>query len=295
MMEMGAAGIRRASDGKRGADLMRDVGRRRSAENETAGVIDEIILDRRVATNKSAAGSEGFSAGVHGSKNAAAIRQVRDDAAAFEAANADSVSFIDDQFSAVAAGELHELAEGDDIAFHAENAFGDDELRAGRACVFLKGAFEKAQIAVGINDFAGVRKANAVDETGMIERVGEDDVAIAQNGTEQADIGGVAGAEVERGFRTNEIRELGFDGFPVARVSGKQARASGGDARGRGKSSEDGLLQARIRGESEIVVRAEIEAPRNIERAKLRMLAQFAQFGIDATAQVVFRRCGKRR
>lgn len=94
--EMRAAVVSFADESQGRANLMRDVRRGRGAENETAGMIDEIVFYGRAATNKSATRRERFSAGTHSSEDAAAIWKFGDEAAASTSANADGVSFVDD-------------------------------------------------------------------------------------------------------------------------------------------------------------------------------------------------------
>ena len=48
------------------------------------------------------------------------------------------------------------------------------------------------------DDLAGARKANAVNQAGMVGLVGEDRVVRAKHRAEQAHVGRVAGAEIER-------------------------------------------------------------------------------------------------
>ena len=60
----------------------------------------------------------------------------------------------------------------------------------------------------------------------MVERIGENDVGGFQKGREQPDVGGVAGAEVERCFGSRELRNSTLEILPFERVSGEKARTS---------------------------------------------------------------------
>ncbi len=50
-------------------------------------------------------------------------------------------------------------------------------LASGRAGVVAQGIFKKLQIAVRIDHFLRAREADAVDQAGVIQRVGENNVA----------------------------------------------------------------------------------------------------------------------
>lgn len=141
--EMSATIIGFADERKCGANLMRDVGRIRGAENEAASVIHEKVFDVRATANESAAGRERFSARIDGGENAAVILEASDEAAAFASTNADGMSFVDDEVGAEGFRELRQLFERRKVSLHAENTFGDEQFCARRVCVLLKRAFEK--------------------------------------------------------------------------------------------------------------------------------------------------------
>ena len=135
---------------------------------------------------------------------------------------------------AVLAREAQNLAERRNVAFHAEDALGDDDARAAGRAMRLERVLEKGEIEVRIDDFVRAGEAHAVDQAGVIERVGKDDVAAAcRMELSRPDIRRVAGTEIERRFGAGEVGELGFKLHPFARNC-RKAAASRWSRRGAG-------------------------------------------------------------
>ena len=59
---------------------------------------------------------------------------------------------------------------------------------------------ERVEVGVRIDDDASAREAAAVDDAGVVQRVGEDDVVRADERGDDADVGVIAGVEEQRGF-----------------------------------------------------------------------------------------------
>src|SRR6185437_7915225 len=106
---------------------------------------------------------------------------------------------------AVLLRESHEIPEARHIAFHTENAFGDNYFRACAARVFAKRILEEMQIAVRINEFLRARESNPINQASVIQRVGEHNIARAHNGTQETHICGVSRTKVERRFRASKF------------------------------------------------------------------------------------------
>src|SRR5487761_40381 len=181
----------------------------------------------------------------------------------------------------------NQAPDSSDIAFHAENTFRDDDFRAGARRIVAKRLLEKLQIAVRINDFSRAGESNAVDQAGVVQRVGENNIAGPRNRTENPYIRGVSRTEIKRGLRASEISELEFQFLPLARIPGKQTRAGCASAcRGR-DGFNHGLLHAGVGRESKIIVRAKVDAAGNFERTKLRSTAKSLKLRRDACADEI--------
>ena len=93
-------------------------------------------------------------------------------------------------------------AERRQIAVHAEHALGDDERPARARCG--QGALDRIEVQVRIDELARAGHADAVDQAGVIERVGEDQIVASDERRQQAEVGAVARAEEQRGLAAAE-------------------------------------------------------------------------------------------
>src|SRR5262249_35710604 len=116
---------------------------------------------------------------------------------------------------------------------------------------------------------AGTGEANTVNQAGMVERIGEDDVVLGEKRRQQPQIGGVTAAEIEGVFGAGKSCEFTLDFIPNGRVSGEQTRTGAADTLCIADRFQHGLLQHRMLGEPEVVIRAKIDAWKLNERTKL--------------------------
>ena len=72
----------------------------------------------------------------------------------------------------------------------------------------------------------GAREATAVDDGGVVERIGDDQVACPGKRRDHAEVGHVAGVEDEGRLPAQEVRELGFEGLVDVEVAVDEARAA---------------------------------------------------------------------
>ncbi|ESX35128.1 hypothetical protein X764_27755 [Mesorhizobium sp. LSHC440A00] len=81
---------------------------------------------------------------------------------------------------------------GDD-AIHGEHTVGGDQAEA---AVFrlLQPGFEIGHVVVGVAETLGLRQPHTVDDRGMVQRIGNDRILLAEQCLEQAAIGVEAGA-----------------------------------------------------------------------------------------------------
>ena len=75
-----------------------------------------------------------------------------------------------------------------DNAVHRKYAVGRDHLEA-TALGFLQFFFERRHVIVGVAETFGLGEPHAVDDRGVVERIGDDGVFLAEQSFEQAAIG----------------------------------------------------------------------------------------------------------
>ena len=120
-------------------------------------------------------------------------------AAAAGADDAGGVAVVDMDQRVVALGEIADLVERGDDAVHREDAVGGDQLeaRAGRVGR-LQLRLEIGHVVVAVAVALRLAEADAVDDRGVVELVGNDRVLGAEQRLEQAAIGVEAGGIEDR-------------------------------------------------------------------------------------------------
>ena len=98
-------------------------------------------------------------------------------AASTLAQNADAVCLIDHHIGIVLLGQTDDLGQVGDVALHAEDAVHNDELHLVRLA-FLELTFEGGHVIMLVFQFAGIGKADAFNDGGMVKLV-PDDVILA--------------------------------------------------------------------------------------------------------------------
>ncbi len=160
---------------------------------------------------------------------------------------------------AVALGEIADLRKLRHVAVHGEDAVGGDQLEA-RAVGLRLLQLRLQLVHVGIGEAVALRlaEANAVDDGGVVQRVGDDGVLRAEQRLEHAAIGVEAGGE-EDGVVLAEPA-----GDALLQLAVQRLRAADEAHRGHAEAE---LVERRARGgdhlgmvgEAEIVVGAKIE------------------------------------
>src|SRR5215472_4796318 len=108
-----------------------------------------------------------------------------------------SVRFVENDANSVALRELEDFRQWCNVAIHAENGLSDNQFPRWRADIAAKRGFQLIQVAVRVDFAARAGKPNGVDQAGVVERVGEDDVALSKQRGQQPEVGRVAAAEVQ--------------------------------------------------------------------------------------------------
>ena len=130
-----------------------------------------------------------------------------DRSAAVPTEHARGVGVIDHDGRAECLGRLDDPGEWRDVAVHREDAVGDDQdqpvaRRRPARPVLARLAQDLAQrVDVGVRvDLARrLRQPHAVDDRGVVERVGHDEVRLAGDGRDDPGVGGEARLEGQHG------------------------------------------------------------------------------------------------
>ncbi len=155
------------------------------------------------------------------------------------------------------------------------------------------GGFLAQAAAVGnvamLEDFdRRARQAAAVNDRGMVKLVGNDQIVFPEDGRYGARVGGKAGLEDHAGFRVLEASDLLFEFHVRAHGAGDGAdRAGAGAVAPHGLDS--GALERAVRGQSKIVVRAEVDDLLAVEIGDGLLLAgKHAQMEVAALGLQLF-------
>lgn len=113
---------------------------------------------------------------------------------------------VDHDHGPVAVGEVADLGERRDVSVHGEDAVGDDEA-APRPGGFLELLLQVGHVAVGVAVALRLGQADAVDDRGVVEGVGDHRVLRAEQGLEDSAVGVEAGGVEDRVLLAEEGRE----------------------------------------------------------------------------------------
>ena len=156
--------------------------------------VDHFALARRVAAGRAAQRlAERAGDDVDPALDAAMLGR----AAAMLADEADRVAVVHHDHRAVFLREVADAFQIGDDAVHREDAVGGDQLEAA-AFGLLQFFLERRHVVVGIAEAFRLGEPHAVDDRGVVQRVGNDRVLLGKQRLEQAAIGIEAGAVKDR-------------------------------------------------------------------------------------------------
>ena len=179
-----------------GLEAGADDGRRQGVGEEIgpgplAHQVDDGLGRRDIAAGRAAqrlAQRAGEDIGLH-------ARPVRR-AAALRADEAGGVAIIDHHQRIMGIGELADIRQLGEIAIHGEHAIGDDDDAAGAGTArLLQLLFEIVHVAIGEAVALGLGQADAVDDRGMVQGIGNDGILLAEQRLEHRAIGIETGGE----------------------------------------------------------------------------------------------------
>ena len=136
-------------------------------------------------------------------------------------------------------------------------------------------ALQRGGVAVRIVVDRGARDAARVDQRGVVEAVAEDRAAFPDERRREPEVCHVAGREEQRALAAGEFREFLFERVVLALVTRDEVRGARADAV-QARRLDERLGHARMRGEAEVVVAAEIDAARRRRARSRRCRARVA-------------------
>ena len=137
---------------------------------------DEIARAANVAAER----SDGFRQRPHLNINASVQVEVVDGAAAVASQHAGGVRVVDHHDGAVLFRQRGQLRQCADVAVHGKDAIGDDQLVTGLVLHRFQLLFGVRGILVAEDLDLGARQPGAVDDAGVVQLVGDDEVIFAQ-------------------------------------------------------------------------------------------------------------------
>ncbi|GAC1524152.1 MAG: hypothetical protein NVS2B6_10530 [Thermoleophilaceae bacterium] len=178
---------------------------------------------------------------------------------AARAQHPDPVCLVDEQAGTVRPAELGDARDVTDVALHREDPVDRDEHASAVGRRSLEHRLELVETVVAKRADLRSRHRDAVHDRGVISRIADDGVGRRENRAEQSDVCLVAGREDERvvGLHPGGDLALELDVQGDRSVQESRARKRGPVAL---KRVRGGLLDPKVLGQAEIVVRAEHDA-----------------------------------
>ena len=167
-----------------------DDGRHGCGEDEGTHVVHQVVAYHPSADYKSSGGGGGFSQGAHQEVYLVDASLFFATAQPAWPAQAESMGFVHiEQDVGIEVLQADQFLEGSFIAVHAEHALGDNEDVSVVGSILCEDAFQMFDIIVLETDPTGTAQAHTVDEAGMHQLVGQDEVFLHGDGREYARIG----------------------------------------------------------------------------------------------------------
>ena len=125
-------------------------------------------------------------------------------------------------------------------------------------------------------------QARAVDDARVVQLVRDDDVVAAENRRDGAGVGGEAALKDDRRFGALEFGELALELHVDLHRAGDRSDRARADAERRDRL-ERALPQLRVRRQTEVVVRRQVDDRAAVDRgARLLLVVEHAQPAIEA-------------
>ena len=252
------AAFRLGADDAQGAARSRGDRRwRRGGEHPAARTLDQEFDQLLVAGDEGAGRAQRLAerGDVHVRHHAGIFQR----ATAVGTEDAEAVRVVDHQRGVVLRGQRRQLAQRREVTVHAEHAVADDQPQPCRGGALVRQRRGEAG-EIGMRDARVLRtgQATTVDQRGVVEFVGDQQIVAAQQRAQHAEVGRPAGGEQQHARPLHEVGELFFQLPVLAVVAGHQRRGAAAGAVGQGRTG--GFGQPRVGGQAQVVVAAEIDA-----------------------------------
>lgn len=172
--------------------------------------------------------------------------------------DAERMRFVDEKTRFVRVAEPAKCRKGRGVAIHREEAVGDDPGATSLRAMSAQQVLEVVGVGVIVDVHRGAAEAEAIDQARMVEAIAEGDVAPSKESRERTDVGGVAAGEEERRGEGDPCGEGAF-GLEMDAATARDEPGCAGTDSMFGQRGTAALDEARVVGETEIVVRAEEE------------------------------------
>ena len=239
--------------------------RQAGAEDLRAGGVDEVLDEHLRADHEGPLAAEGLAEGTGEDVDLPVHTLLLGQAAAAVAADADPVRLVHVEHRLPAVAQLHQSGQVGGVAVHAEDRLGDNVHLPIVVPLVREDPFDGRVVQVRVADRPGPRQAHAVDQAGVAELVGEDQVLPAGERRQDADVDVVAGVEHQGRLGPVEGAQLLFETDVRPGVAGHQPR--GGAAQrvvfeqpGPVLFGVEGTQQGVVGRQAEVVVAGQVEA-----------------------------------
>jgi hypothetical protein len=204
----------------------RDRWRVRGGEEEWPSAVIEIVDEIARAADVAAECSNSF--GQRAYLHIDALRAVKmiHTAATIAAENPGGVGIIDHHDGTVLVGDIAELVDGADVAVHRKDAVGDEELAARLVLYLFQQLFGVCHILMAKDFDFGAGEARAIDDAGVIQLIGEDEVFFAKDAGDSTCIRGEARLKNDACLDAFESRDFFFELHVNAHGAGDGANRS---------------------------------------------------------------------
>ena len=250
-LDQARALLEQPEGGQRAGDRRR---RRRGREHERPRGMQQVLRHHPVAGRERAVGAERLTERADDHVHLILEAAFGQRAASARSHRPEAVRLVHQHPHAVALRELDDLLERRHVAVEREHRVGGDQRRARVRLREPPG--EVLGVAVVVHEYLGPREPAAVDQRGVVELVGEHDVARAGQRGDDPGIGEEARAEQERAVAPHERGEPLLE----AAVNGHRSRREPGGAGAHPpahRGLRGGLANPRVIGQPEAVVRAQ--------------------------------------
>ena len=225
-------------------------------------IIDQIARAADVAAESADCLRQGSNLNV----DASVHRKMIDRAASLAAEDAGRVRVVDHHDRAVLLGRFAQAGQRADVAIHREDAVGDQQFLAGLVLHAGELLFGVGHVFVAEDENLRSRKTAAIDDRGVIQLVGNDEIVFAQKCRNRPRVRRESRLEHHAGLDVLEARDLLFQlhvNLHRARDGAHRSRPDAILARGFKRR----FAQLRMRSEPKVIVRGKVDDPLAVEGA----------------------------